>query len=167
MAHTATPALDADNVVALGDDTELQTVRDGPLETTVDVLLPDLDVEVGLVLGEEEGPDTTVKVGILRFFVSRCNQTELVWLTLEATGLRETMRIGQTGRYLERRRAVLPLSTSETPYSERQRKTYLVVKTTMAPALISRLALTAAMAMDSVVSHGRGQRLRSSSNTLK
>lgn len=65
VTHTAAPALDADNVVALVDNTELQAVGDGPLETAVDILLPDLDVEVGLALGEEEWPDTTVKVRIL------------------------------------------------------------------------------------------------------
>lgn len=65
MAHTAAPALDADDVVALVDDTELETVVDTPLEAAVDVLLPDLDVEVGLLLGEGEGPDATVQVRIL------------------------------------------------------------------------------------------------------
>lgn len=65
MAHTAAPALNADDVVALVYDAELETVRDTPLETTVDILLPDLDIEVGLVLGEEEGPDTSVQVRVL------------------------------------------------------------------------------------------------------
>lgn len=65
MAHAAAPALDADDVVALVDDAELEAVGDGPLETAVNVLLPDLDVEVGLPLGEEERPDTAVKVRIL------------------------------------------------------------------------------------------------------
>lgn len=66
MALASAPTLDTDNVVSLVDDTELDTVGDSPLETAVNVLLPDLDVEVGLVLGEEEGPDTTVEVRILR-----------------------------------------------------------------------------------------------------
>lgn len=44
-----------------------------------------------------------------------------VRLTLEATALRVTIRMGQTGRYLERRRAVLPLSTSETLANSRER----------------------------------------------
>lgn len=65
MALSAAPALNADNVVALVDDAELETVVDTPLEATVHVLLPDLNVEVGLGLGECEGPDTTVQVRIL------------------------------------------------------------------------------------------------------
>ena len=66
VAHTAAPALNTDDVVALVDNTELETVVDTPLEAAVDILLPDLDVEVGLLLGEVEGPDTTVQVGVLR-----------------------------------------------------------------------------------------------------
>ena len=65
VAHTATPALNADDVIALVDDTEFDTVRNTPLETAVDIFLPALEVEVGLLLGEIEWPDTTVKVGIL------------------------------------------------------------------------------------------------------
>jgi len=65
VAHTAAPALDADDVVALVDDTELETVVDTPLEAAVNVLLPDLDVEVRLLLGEGEGPDATVQVRVL------------------------------------------------------------------------------------------------------
>ena len=111
MAHSAAPALDADNVVALVDDAQLEAVGDTPLEATVDILLPDLDVEVGLLLGESEGPDATVQVGILMFcqFELEFHQNQGQKLTREALGLRVTMRIGQTGRYLERRRAVLPL----------------------------------------------------------
>ena len=65
MSHTATPSLDADDGVALVDDAELETVVDGPLKTAVNILLPDLDVEVGLLLAEVEGPDTAVQVGVL------------------------------------------------------------------------------------------------------
>ena len=64
VAHTATPALNTDDGVALVDDAELETVVDGPLKAAVDVLLPDLDVEVGLLLGEVEGPHATVQVGV-------------------------------------------------------------------------------------------------------
>jgi hypothetical protein len=66
VAHTATPSLNTDDGVALVDDAELETVVDTPLEAAVDILLPDLDVEVGLALGEVEGPDTAVQVGVLR-----------------------------------------------------------------------------------------------------
>ena len=65
VAHTAAPSLDTDDVVTLVDDAELEGVVDTPLETAVNILLPDLDVEVGLLLGEEEGPDTTVQVRVL------------------------------------------------------------------------------------------------------
>jgi hypothetical protein len=65
VAHTAAPALHADNGVTLVDDAELETVVDTPLEATVNVLLPDLDVEVRLGLGEEEWPDTAVQVRVL------------------------------------------------------------------------------------------------------
>ena len=113
MALASAPTLDTDNVVSLVDDTELDTVGDSPLETAVNILLPDLDVEVGLVLGEEEGPDTTVEVRILQTDQSAQSMTTCDiqnWQrTLEALGLRVTIRMGHTGRYLERRRAVLPL----------------------------------------------------------
>jgi len=170
VALAAAPALHTDDVVALVDDTELETVRDTPLETTVDILLPNLDIEVGLPLGEEEGPDATVQVRILRQVSQHARATAVsAKLTREATGLRETMMMGQTGRYLEIMRAVFPLCyVSKCPREARQeRMTNLLVRTTIAPALSSRLALTAAMAMDSTVSVGRGARLRSSSNTLK
>lgn len=74
MAHPAAPALNTDNVVALVDDPELETVGDAPLETAVHILLPDFDIEVGLPLGEEEGPDAAVKVRILRSRVSMARQ---------------------------------------------------------------------------------------------
>ena len=77
VAHTAAPSLDTDDGVALVDDTKLETVVDTPLEAAVDILLPNLDVEVGLGLGEVEGPHATVKVGVLENLVSkdRCFQT--------------------------------------------------------------------------------------------
>jgi hypothetical protein len=71
-------------------------------------------------------------------------------LTLQAVALRETMMMGQTGRYLETRRAVVPL----------------VVRTRIAPAFCSRDALTAAMAQVSVVGQGMGASFLSSSKAL-
>lgn len=65
VAHTTAPALDTDDVVALVNNAELDTVGNTPLETAVDVLLPDLDVEVRLLLREEEWIDATIQVGIL------------------------------------------------------------------------------------------------------
>jgi len=40
VAHTASPSLDADDWVALGENTELDGVGDTPDKTAVDVLLP-------------------------------------------------------------------------------------------------------------------------------
>jgi len=40
VAHAASPALDGDNGVALGKDTEVDGVLDTPSETLVDILLP-------------------------------------------------------------------------------------------------------------------------------
>lgn len=65
VALAATPALNTDDVIALADDTKLDTVRDGPLETPVNILLPALEVEVGLLLGEQERPYAAVQMGIL------------------------------------------------------------------------------------------------------
>lgn len=65
VAPTTTPALNTDNVVTLVDNAQFDTVRDTPLKATVDILLPALEVEVGLPLVEEERPYTSVKVGIL------------------------------------------------------------------------------------------------------
>lgn len=65
MAHAAAPTLDADNGITRSDDLESEAMINTPLETLVDILLPDLDVEVGLLLGEVERVDATIKVGIL------------------------------------------------------------------------------------------------------
>ena len=65
MAHSAPPALHADDGVALAEHTELDGVHDAPLETAVDVLLPWGLLEVGLLLGEVEGVYTAVQVGVL------------------------------------------------------------------------------------------------------
>lgn len=63
VAHATLPALDDDDGVAVGQDVELQSLLDGPLDAAVDVLLPVNLVEVGLLLVEEEGVDATVQVG--------------------------------------------------------------------------------------------------------
>jgi hypothetical protein len=64
VAHTTAPSLNTDDAGTLLDNTKLDTVVDTPLQTTVDIFLPDLDVEVGLALGEVEGVDTAVQVRI-------------------------------------------------------------------------------------------------------
>ena len=66
MAHTTPPALHADDGITLVENTELDRVHDAPLETAVNILLPWGLLEVGLLLGEEEGVDATVQVGVLQ-----------------------------------------------------------------------------------------------------
>ena len=67
MTHASPPALDTNDGVALVDDPELDGVGETPLEASVDVFLPDLDVEVGFLFGEVEGVDAAVEVGVLGF----------------------------------------------------------------------------------------------------
>jgi hypothetical protein len=89
-------------------------------------------------------------------------------LTRDGVEERVTMRIGHIGRYFEIKRADLPLETIsfKERKGDRDRDAYLVVKTRIAPALSSKLELTAAIAHASTVSAGRGARLRSSSKWL-
>lgn len=65
MAFAAAPALNADDVVAFDQDAQLDGLGDTPLEAAVDVFLPVGLLEVGLLLGEEEGVDATVEVRVL------------------------------------------------------------------------------------------------------
>ena len=109
MAHPTTPALNTNHLIAFAQDLQLDGLLDTPLETVVNILLPILFIEVWLPLWEKERIDATVEVGVLQ------SQYELIGivldlLTLEARALRVTMMIGQTGRYLEIRRADLPLT---------------------------------------------------------
>ena len=64
MASTASPALDSNNSLALGEKIERHGVLHTPLETLVDILLPDDLVEVGLGLRVVEGVDAAVEVGV-------------------------------------------------------------------------------------------------------
>lgn len=66
MSHSTSPSLNADDGVALADNFQLHGVGETPLEASVDVFLPDLDVEVGLLLGEVERVNSTVEVGVLK-----------------------------------------------------------------------------------------------------
>jgi len=71
-------------------------------------------------------------------------------LTREATALRVTIMIGHTGRYFEIKRAVEPLRMCQLNKDNTCTDLfYLVVNTRMAPAFISRLPLTADIAVDS------------------
>lgn len=52
VTHAALPALDNDNGVTGGEDVELESVVDSPLDSAIDILLPVNLGEVGLGLGE-------------------------------------------------------------------------------------------------------------------
>lgn len=65
MALATTPTLNADHILALGQNTQFDCLGDSPLETTIDVFLPIRLVEVGLLLREEEGVDSTIEMRIL------------------------------------------------------------------------------------------------------
>lgn len=111
MAHTTSPALHADDGVATVENLELHGVGDAPGETTVDILLPWNLVEVGLLLGEVEGIHAAIEMGILNYIspLFRLMDDHGRLLTLAARLFLVTMMMGHTGRYLERRRAELPL----------------------------------------------------------
>jgi hypothetical protein len=76
VSTATSPALDSDNHVLLAQYTELHGLLHTPLETAVDIFLPDLDVEVGLRLREMEGVHATVEMGVLIECVSG-------WVTVE------------------------------------------------------------------------------------
>lgn len=65
VAHAAAPALNTHDRVLLVEDTQLQRLADAPLEAAVDVFLPRGLGEVGFLLVEVEGVDTTVEMGVL------------------------------------------------------------------------------------------------------
>lgn len=108
MSHSASPSLDTDDRVAFIENTELDRVHDAPLQTAINIFLPWRVVKVWLSFWKVEGIDTAVQMGVLSMSVYRihaiCGRH-----TREAIALRLTMMIGHTGRYLETRRAVVPL----------------------------------------------------------
>lgn len=65
MTLPATPSLNTDDIVPFGQDTELDGLGDSPLETSVDVLLPIVFVEIGLGLLKKEWVDATIQMRIL------------------------------------------------------------------------------------------------------
>ena len=65
MAHASPPALHTDDRIALAEHTELDGVHDTPLQAAVNVLLPWLCLEVGLLFGEIEWVDAAVQVRVL------------------------------------------------------------------------------------------------------
>lgn len=108
MAHSSSPALDTDHRVALVKDTKLDGIHDSPLQTAVNVFLPWSGVEVWLLFGEIEGVYAAIQVRVLPELVQPFTHG-FRELTRAAMALRVTMMMGQTGRYLETRRAVVPL----------------------------------------------------------
>jgi hypothetical protein len=108
VAHSSSPALDTDHRVALVKDTKLNGIHDSPLQTAVNIFLPWGGVEVRLLLGEIERIYATIQMGILPE-LAKISFMGILKLTRAAMALRVTMMIGQTGRYLETRRAVVPL----------------------------------------------------------
>ena len=90
--------------------------------------------------------------------------------TRAAVALRVTIMIGQTGRYFEMRRADWPLfrrqSSPTRTVSRIDKIAHLVVRTRIAPALSSKLALTADWAVDSTRLTGRLTVSRNSLNRL-
>ena len=71
MTHSSSPALHTDHGIALVENTELDGVHDAPLQTTVNVLLPWLGVEVWLLLGEIEGVYAAIQMGVLRLLATK------------------------------------------------------------------------------------------------
>ena len=65
MAHPAPPALYTNDRIALVQDAEINGSLDTELETVIDILLPWLRVEIRLWLGESEGVDAAIEMGVL------------------------------------------------------------------------------------------------------
>ncbi len=65
MAHSSSPSLNTDHRIALAEDTELDRIHDTPFQTTVNVLLPWLRIEVWLLFWEVEWINTTVEMRVL------------------------------------------------------------------------------------------------------
>lgn len=64
MAHATPPALNANDRVILVEDAELNCIHNAPSQPAVNIFLPWCLLEVGLLLGEVEGVDTAVQVGV-------------------------------------------------------------------------------------------------------
>ena len=65
MALSSTPSLHTDDHVAFFQNTEVYSGLDAPFQTAIDILLPVGLVEIGLFLGEQEGINAAIQVGIL------------------------------------------------------------------------------------------------------
>lgn len=65
MTLPSTPALDADNWIAVVKDAELDGIHNSPLETEIYVLLPWDLIKVWFILRIDEWIDTAVQMRIL------------------------------------------------------------------------------------------------------
>jgi hypothetical protein len=65
VTHASSPALYTDDRGSLLQHAKLDGVHDTPLQTTVNILLPRLRIEVGLLLGEVEGVYAAVQMRVL------------------------------------------------------------------------------------------------------
>ena len=65
VTHTSSPALYTHNRLTMSENTEVHSILDTPLDTLVNILLPILCVEIGLLFGEVEGVDAAVEVRVL------------------------------------------------------------------------------------------------------
>ncbi len=65
MAFAAAPPLHTHNEIAFVENAELDSLRDTPNQTLINILLPIGILEVRLGLGKEERIDTAVKVRVL------------------------------------------------------------------------------------------------------
>ena len=65
MTLSATPALDADHMVAFTQHAKVDGILDTPSKTSIYIFLPVGLIEVGLLFWEQEWIDTSIKMGIL------------------------------------------------------------------------------------------------------
>lgn len=151
VTHASSPALNTDDGIALVENTELDGIHDTPLETTIDVFLPRGRLEVGLGLWEVEGVHASVEVGVSRSPFVAGNHDDRANRPI----LGDKSGGGSTSN--SQLQLISHLCSM---------RAHLVVKTRMAPAFCSKLALTAAIAQVSVVGHGTGASLLSSSKAL-
>lgn len=142
MVAAASPALYGNDGVSLPDDAEVESLLEAELDAVVNIGLPAVVTgRTGLVVIERIAAAMQVDLAGGAFVPRHCKVVNQ--LAVRSSAARERGRarvsIGQLGRYLEIRRAVLPD----------------VDITRMAPAFCSSEAATAAIATVSVVAVGR------------
>jgi hypothetical protein len=65
MTHATSPSLHTNNSVTALQDSELHSIGDAPLETTIDILLPWDFIEVWFLLVKGEWVNATIQMGVL------------------------------------------------------------------------------------------------------